>query len=221
MTERETGIARRLFKIAFDARQQFVQGDNLDAHSADDRHVRAHEPAAPIRRTFPHTMNLALCRCGISRSVHNMINAAGAILAILIVLSVAGFLYRFRRVVGIVSAAKLIRFSPSAISPAHSREFVWEVLLQGKVIRERLRRVGACIRILGLLRVRTDHAESRCGGFGAAFSRPQRFRDASTSRSSRCSRLRFAVSMYISRCGALFWRPCGLARCRANGYHAA
>lgn len=59
------------------------------------------------------------------------------ILAILILLSVAGFWYRFSRVVRIVSAAKPgPDFIIGNLAP-RIREFVWEVLLQGKVIRER------------------------------------------------------------------------------------
>src|SRR5215469_3911140 len=59
------------------------------------------------------------------------------ILAILILLSVAGFWYRFRRVVRILAAAKPDPdFSLGSIAP-RIRAFTREVLLQAKVIRQR------------------------------------------------------------------------------------
>ena len=59
------------------------------------------------------------------------------VLAVLICLSAAGFWYRFRVFVRIVSAAKPDPgFSLGHLFP-RIRNFVWEVLLQGKVIRER------------------------------------------------------------------------------------
>ena len=59
------------------------------------------------------------------------------ILAILIGLSAAGFWYRFRRVVRIVSATGPdLGFKPGDLAP-RLRDFVWEVLLQGKVIQQR------------------------------------------------------------------------------------
>jgi Fe-S oxidoreductase len=59
------------------------------------------------------------------------------VLAILICLSAAGFWYRFRRVVHIVAAAKPdTNFKPGNF-PVRIRTFVWEVLLQGKVIQQR------------------------------------------------------------------------------------
>ncbi len=59
------------------------------------------------------------------------------ILAMLILFSVAGYWYRFRRVVKILSAAKPdAGFNIGELAP-RIRAFVWEVLLQGKVIRQR------------------------------------------------------------------------------------
>jgi Fe-S oxidoreductase len=59
------------------------------------------------------------------------------VLAVLICLSAFGFWYRFRHVVRIVSAAKPDPgFSLGHLFP-RIRSFAWEVLLQGKVIRER------------------------------------------------------------------------------------
>ncbi len=59
------------------------------------------------------------------------------ILAILIGLSAAGFWHRFRSVVRVLSAAKPDPgFTPGSLIP-RIRQFVWEVLLQAKVIRER------------------------------------------------------------------------------------
>jgi Fe-S oxidoreductase len=59
------------------------------------------------------------------------------ILAILLCLSAAGFWYRFRSVVHIVAAAKPDPgFSLGDLAPRF-RNFVWEVLLQGKVIQQR------------------------------------------------------------------------------------
>ena len=59
------------------------------------------------------------------------------VLAILICVSVAGFWYRFRSVVRILSATKPDSdFSLGSLAP-RIRKFVMEVLLQAKVIRER------------------------------------------------------------------------------------
>ncbi len=58
-------------------------------------------------------------------------------LAILLCLSAAGFWYRFRSVVHIVAATKPDPgFSLGDLAPRF-RNFVWEVLLQGKVIQQR------------------------------------------------------------------------------------
>jgi len=59
------------------------------------------------------------------------------ILAVLIVLSAAGFWYRFRRVVHIVSAAKPDPDFSLGNVAKRARTFLWEVVLQGKVIRQR------------------------------------------------------------------------------------
>ncbi len=59
------------------------------------------------------------------------------LLAILICLAAGGFGYRFRRVVRIVSAAKSDPdFRIGNLAPRVG-QFIWEVLLQGKVIRQR------------------------------------------------------------------------------------
>jgi Fe-S oxidoreductase len=59
------------------------------------------------------------------------------ILAILLVLSLAGFWYRFRRVLQVIAAAKPDSgFQLGNLAP-RVRDFVWEVLLQGKVIQQR------------------------------------------------------------------------------------
>lgn len=64
-----------------------------------------------------------------------------AVFALLIAASLTGFWLRFGPVVRIILAAKQdSAFDPAAISrdlPARLRRFVWEVLLQGKVIRDR------------------------------------------------------------------------------------
>jgi Fe-S oxidoreductase len=66
-----------------------------------------------------------------------MTNMRQALLAILILLSVAGFWYRFRRVVRIISAAKADPdFSIGSLA-RRLRSFVFEVLLQSKVIAQR------------------------------------------------------------------------------------
>ncbi|HEX4133590.1 MAG TPA: heterodisulfide reductase-related iron-sulfur binding cluster [Bryobacteraceae bacterium] len=58
-------------------------------------------------------------------------------MAILICLSAAGFWYRFRRVIHVISASRPdTGFRLGEIAPRIS-SFVWEVLLQGKVIRQR------------------------------------------------------------------------------------
>jgi Fe-S oxidoreductase len=59
------------------------------------------------------------------------------ILALLIFLSFAAFWYRFRRVVGIVSAAHPDPGFQLGDVGRRLRVFIWEVLLQGKVIRQR------------------------------------------------------------------------------------
>ncbi len=59
------------------------------------------------------------------------------VLAILICLSAAAFWYRFRNIVHVISAARPdpeFRLGDMAL---RTRIFIWEVLLQGKVIRER------------------------------------------------------------------------------------
>jgi Fe-S oxidoreductase len=59
------------------------------------------------------------------------------VLAVLILASVSGFLYRFRNFAGILQAAKPDPgFTLGSLMP-RIRTFVWEVLLQGKVIRQR------------------------------------------------------------------------------------
>lgn len=59
------------------------------------------------------------------------------VLAILICLSAAGFWYRFRRVVHVISAARPDPgFQLGSLLP-RLRIFIWEVLLQAKVIRQR------------------------------------------------------------------------------------
>jgi Fe-S oxidoreductase len=59
------------------------------------------------------------------------------LLAIMIVASVSGFLYRFRNVARILQQAKPDPdFKLGSLIP-RVRDFVWEVLLQGKVIRQR------------------------------------------------------------------------------------
>ena len=59
------------------------------------------------------------------------------LLALIVCASVGGFLARFRNVVRIVGAAKSDPdFSLGSLAP-RLRAFVWEVLLQGKVIRQR------------------------------------------------------------------------------------
>jgi Fe-S oxidoreductase len=59
------------------------------------------------------------------------------VLAILICLSAAGFWSRFRRVVHIVSAARPDPDFKLGDLARRTRAFVWEVLLQGKVIQQR------------------------------------------------------------------------------------
>jgi len=59
------------------------------------------------------------------------------VLAILIGLSVAGFWYRFRRVVRVISAARPDPSFSVGNLARRTRTFVWEVLLQGKVIQQR------------------------------------------------------------------------------------
>src|SRR5580658_1228405 len=59
------------------------------------------------------------------------------VLAILICLSAAGFWRRFRRVVHIVSAARPDPDFKLGDLARRTRAFVWEVLLQGKVIQQR------------------------------------------------------------------------------------
>src|SRR6202167_3357704 len=59
------------------------------------------------------------------------------VLTILICLSAAGFWYRFRRVVRVISAARPDPgFTLGDLFP-RMRSFAWEVLLQGKVIQQR------------------------------------------------------------------------------------
>jgi Fe-S oxidoreductase len=59
------------------------------------------------------------------------------VLSILICFSAAGFWYRFRRVVHVISAARPDPdFQLGNLAP-RIRSFVWEVLLQGKVIQQR------------------------------------------------------------------------------------
>jgi Fe-S oxidoreductase len=59
------------------------------------------------------------------------------LLAVLILASLGGFLYRFQNVIGILGAAKPDPgFKLGSLMP-RLRDFVWEVLLQGKVIRQR------------------------------------------------------------------------------------
>ena len=96
-----------------------------------------------------------------------------AILAILIVLSVAGFLYRFRRVVRIVSAAKPDPgFTIGNLAP-RIREFVWEVLLQGKVIRERpAAGLAHAFVFWGFCAFALITLNHFAAGFGAAFLSP-------------------------------------------------
>ena len=83
------------------------------------------------------------------------------VLTILICLSAAGFWYRFRRVVHVISAARPDPgFALGDLFP-RIRSFVWEVLLQGKVIQAAPgRRIGPCFRVLGILRFCPDHRES-------------------------------------------------------------
>src|ERR1017187_266088 len=58
-------------------------------------------------------------------------------LAILICLSAAGFWYRFRNVVRIISAARPDPGFQLGDISRRIRIFIWEVLLQGKVIQQR------------------------------------------------------------------------------------
>jgi Fe-S oxidoreductase len=59
------------------------------------------------------------------------------VLALLVCASLAGFLFRFRRVVGIIAAAKPdADFRLGSLAP-RIRDFVFEVLLQSKVIQQR------------------------------------------------------------------------------------
>jgi Fe-S oxidoreductase len=59
------------------------------------------------------------------------------LLALLICASLAGFWYRFQRVAKIIGSAQKDRdFRLGSLAP-RVRDFVWEVLLQGKVIRQR------------------------------------------------------------------------------------
>src|ERR1700691_5316132 len=59
------------------------------------------------------------------------------VLAILICLSIAGFWYRFRGVVHVISAVKPDPGFRLEDLGARLRTFAWEVLLQGKVIQQR------------------------------------------------------------------------------------
>src|SRR5580658_10489689 len=58
-------------------------------------------------------------------------------LAILICLSVAGFWYRFRSAVHVISAARADPDFKLGGLALRAKSFVWEVLLQGKVIQQR------------------------------------------------------------------------------------
>ncbi len=75
--------------------------------------------------------------CGAKASVNFLSLPEKLLLAILILASAGGFLYRFRTVASILSAAKPDPgFTLGSLWP-RVRIFVWEVLLQGKVIRQR------------------------------------------------------------------------------------
>ena len=135
------------------------------------------------------------------------------VLAILICLSAAGFWYRFRRVVRIISAARPDPDFRSGIGLAACASFVREVLLQSKVIRAApAGRPGARVRLLGILRVRADHDQShrhrlrRAVAFAHRRVRPVLFR---VCRIVRRRRRRFDC---VSRGAAILARPIWLGK---------
>ena len=94
------------------------------------------------------------------------------LLAVLILLSLAGFFWRFQHVLRNIFTAR--KDADFRIAPIGKRvwDFFWEVLCQAKVIRERpAARPRARLRVLGILRLRPGHAESLRGRLRPRLSR--------------------------------------------------
>ena len=98
-----------------------------------------------------------------------------ALFLALLAASIAGFWTRFARVWRIVRQSRTN--ADFRIQPIGRRigDFVWEVLLQGKVINQRpLPGIRTCAGVLGIYRVRADHAEPLCRRRAPGLSRSKR-----------------------------------------------
>ncbi len=94
--------------------------------------------------------------------------------ALALMASASGFLRRFGPVVATIQAAKPDPGFALTNVPGRVRDFVWEVLLQGKVIRERpLPGLAHALVFWGFLAFALITVNHFAGGFGLAFLQPR------------------------------------------------